>query len=165
MFIGIFVPMIIIASCSHFHHNRTPNSKYSHVAIQEAKTPDELQLLIGNIPGLSAEQFMLKFKTNDRFNEWIHTHPLQMVKVIAFFPLNSSNKHARELFTYWVDKSYDASESCIENELKDSPLRDSAIEGMVNGLKSAQLATAVAWAHEIKDESRRHQLLESLATQ
>lgn len=156
--------MYLTSSCSNLHDDTGSDLKIASLSANEADTPNDLLLLIGTDPALSPEQIMLKFRANERFNEWIRTHPLQMVKAIGFFPLNSSNKLTTELFTYWVDKSYNASESCIENDLKDSPLRDSAIEGMVNGLKADQLATAVAWAHEIKDASKRHQLLESLAT-
>ena len=163
--IGIFFPMYLNSSCSHLHDDTGTDLKVASLSTNDAETPNDLLLLIGKDPVLSPEQFMLKFRANDRFNDWVRTHPSQMVKAIGFFPLNYSNKLTTELFTYWVDKSYNASESCIENDLKDSPLRDSAIEGMVNGLKADQLATAVAWAHEIKNDSKRHQLLESLATQ
>ena len=156
--------MYLTSSCSHLHDDTGSDLKITSLSTSEAETPNDLLLLIGTDSELSPVQFMLKFRANERFNEWVRTHPLQMVKVMGLFPLNSSNKLTTELFTYWVDKSYDESESCIENELKDSPLRDSAIEGMVNGLKADQLATAIAWAHEIKDASKCHQLLESLAT-
>ncbi len=162
---SIFLLILIISSCAHLYEKGDLQLELSSSSVNKAKTPQELQLLLGTYPEISPEQFMLRFKSHVSFNDWMHSYPLQMVKVIGRFPLNSSRQLTTKLFTYWVDKSHNASEACIESELKDSPLRDSAIEGMVNGLKSDHLSTAVAWAHEIKDESKRYQLLESLATQ
>jgi len=134
------------------------------IEIQEADSPNELRLSLLSDSKISPEQFMLRFKSNSRFEGWKYTYPSQMMHSIAYFPLNSGREHTMELFTLWVKESYDESASFIEEKLVDSSLRDSAIEGMVNGLKSDQLSVAVSWAHELSEQGKRHQLLESLAT-
>lgn len=161
---SIFLLISFISSCNCLHEKQKSQVGLSLIVVNEAKTPKELQLLLESYPEIRPEQFMLRFKSNSRFDDWIHAYPSQMEKSITYFPLNSSRELVTELFTFWVNKSYDASETYIENELNDSPFRDAAIEGMVNGLKSDHLSTAVAWAHEISDRSKRYQLLESLAT-
>ena len=162
--IGFFLLIPFITFCKSSNEIQKAKVVFNQIEVNEAKSPKELLLLLRNCPEMSPEQYMVKFKSNRDFDKWLHLYPSQMAKVISRFPLKSSFQYTTRLFTHWADKSYDASEAYIINELNSSPLRDSAIEGMVNGLKSDHLSTAVAWAHEIKDESKRYQLLESLAT-
>ena len=162
--ISFFLLIPFIASCISSNKIQKAKVVFNHIEVNEAKSPKELLLLLENRPEMSPEQYMLKFESNRDFDKWLHLYPSQMAKAISKFPLKTSFQYTTQLFTHWAEKSYGASAAYIINELNSSPLRDSAIEGMVNGLKSEHLSTAVAWAHEIKDESKRYQLLESLAT-
>ena len=164
---SIYLLIPFICCCTSSYEERVKTglpADLRAIEIKEADSPNELKLLLLSDSKISPEQFMLRFKSNSRFEGWKYTYPSQMMHSIAYFPLNSGREHTMELFTLWVKESYDESASFIEEKLVDSSLRDSAIEGMVNGLKSDQLSVAVSWAHELSEQGKRHQLLESLAT-
>ncbi len=164
---SIYLLIPFICCCTSFNEKRVKTGLPADrraIEIQEADSPNELRLSLLSDSKISPEQFMLRFKSNSRFEGWKYTYPSQMMHSIAYFPLNSGREHTMELFTLWVKESYEESASFIEEKLVDSSLRDSAIEGMVNGLKSDQLSVAVSWAHELSEQGKRHQLLESLAT-
>jgi len=163
---SIYLLIPYICCCTSSYEDRVKTglpADLRTIKIKEADSPNELRFSLLSDSNISAEQFMLRFKSNSRFEGWKYEYPSQMMHSIAYFPLNSGREHTMELFTLWV-KSYDDSASFIEEKLVSSSLRDSAIEGMVNGLKSDQLSVAVSWAHELSDQGKRHQLLESLAT-
>ena len=117
------------------------------------------------IAHLETENIDEAFRSDLQFGDWKKDFHEQMLECASNFSLEFGREVTADVFTHWAQKSYDNSVFYIENKLNESNLKDSAIIGMVNGLRVEQLSVAVSWAHEISDQSVRQQLLESLATQ
>lgn len=126
-------------------------------------TPIQLLNSLLSSPESGPDQIVAAFESDSRFDGWKRNFPEQMMECAAKFTLVSGRELTVDVFTHWVQKSYEQAASYIQNMLFPD-LKDYMIIGMINGLKSENLSVAVAWAHEISNQSLRHELLESLAT-
>lgn len=159
----IYLLIPFICCCNYSDTKKIPVTR-EITGVTSWGSPAQLLNSLLSDPKVGPVQLAAAFKSDRRFDDWKRHYPEQMMECAANFPLDSGRELTVDVFTHWVKKSYDESASFIEEKVVGSSLRDSAIEGMVNGLKSDQLSVAVSWAHELSDQGKRHQLLESLAT-
>jgi hypothetical protein len=156
--------LAFICCCNYKDQKKIPISK-EITSVNSLGSPIHLLNSLLNEHEVGPDKIVATFRADVRFKDWKRHFPEQMMECVAKFPLDSGREMTAEVFTHWAQKSYDQSISYVENKMNDSDLKDSAIIGIVNGLRNEQLSVAVSWAHEISDESIRYQLLESLATQ
>ncbi len=156
--------LAFVCCCNHKVHKKPSiNSTISKTVSWDS--PVHLLNSLLSDPDLDTENIDEAFRADLQFGDWKKDFPEQMMDCASNFSLDFGREVTADVFTHWVQKSYDNSVFYIENKMNESNLKDSAIIGMVNGLRVEQLSVAVSWAHEISDQSVRQQLLESLATQ
>ena len=115
-------------------------------------------------PGETKEAYFEYIINSERFSEWQFEYPSKLLDIAKSFPPNKVESFFINQFSKWYQFDQDAATKYIEKERVDVPLKDLAIEIVVNNLKKHDLATAVSWAHEINDFGKKHSLLEELAT-
>ena len=133
------------------------NKNISDVVIEEVSIRPKF-------PGETKEAYFEYIINSERFSEWQFEYPSKLLDIAKSFPPNKVETFFKNHFSKWYQFDQDAATKYIEKEGVDLPLKDLAIEIVVNDLKKHDLATAVSWAHEINDFGKKHSLLEELAT-
>ena len=110
------------------------------------------------------EEYYYFIINSPQLADWKLDSPDELLHCSLYFPQINAEFFFKEVFTSWLNADYDAATNFMEKWAKNESLEDIAIEIIVKQLKDIELATAVAWAHEINDPAKRHSLLEELAT-
>ena len=112
----------------------------------------------------SKEDYYQFIVSSKKYNYWKNNYPEETLRAVLDFPVEKIDDHLVDVFRCFLNFNFNIATDFVEEEVLEPHHKDIAIEVIVRGLQVDDLGMAVLWAQDINDDTKRHSLIEELAT-
>ena len=112
----------------------------------------------------SREDYYQFIVSSKKYTYWKNNYPEETLHAVLDFPVEKIDGHLVDVFRCFLNFNFNIATDFIEEEVLEPHHKDIAIEVIVRSLQVDDLGMAVLWAQDINDDTKRHSLIEELAT-